>query len=209
MVMVNSNFLAALQAQGAKINEGVRKSLEKKPAPAAPIATTEPTATAAADFSVTVDRVLNRNRLDVFFSVKPPEGVLEALRNAGWHFRPSDKAWYHQDSEVNRTFLSTLLHIEWPAEPEHIAPAVVLPDVVPVARLSAPEVPAAALVPVPTTIEISEREYTVVDYTPQPEAFSRYTQQVDELKTHLKLVDSTQLLFAAVDCLHKQTFCQN
>jgi len=58
---------------------------------------------------VNIDLVLNRNRIDVFFNEKPSDEILCGLRGQGFHYRPSDKAWYHQDTQTNRDFLNSLL----------------------------------------------------------------------------------------------------
>lgn len=91
-----SAFAAALAAKAKAIQ--AKYDAAQAPAKVKPEPTPEPV-------RVTVDIVANKNRIDVYFSAKPSDSVLSELRSKGFHFRPSDKAWYHQDNTSNRAFL--------------------------------------------------------------------------------------------------------
>ena len=88
-----SAFAKALAAKAAAIQAKYDAKAPKKVEPV------------QEEVRVTVDLVANKNRIDVFFSAKPSESVLSELREKGFHFRPSDKAWYHQDNIKNRSWL--------------------------------------------------------------------------------------------------------
>lgn len=53
---------------------------------------------------ITVERVLNKNRIDVFFSNPPVDRVVQMLQERHWSFRHEDKAWFNSDTYDNRLF---------------------------------------------------------------------------------------------------------
>ncbi len=114
-----SNFLAVLQAKSAKLS-ATMGNVAALPVPpiAAPIVTT-PVLTPApiqnyanGPLEVTIELPQGSNRIDVFFSRKPDADILSKLRDAGFWYRPSDKAWYHKDSECNRQICRMLFGAE-------------------------------------------------------------------------------------------------
>ncbi len=80
---------------------------------ATPLSSTKPT--------LIIERVLNRKRLDLFFSSKPDADTLESLHNCGWCYRGTDKAWYHVDTERNRHYLKRKFNISVSEDSDHIA----------------------------------------------------------------------------------------
>lgn len=56
--------------------------------------------------TVRCERVLDRNRIDLFFSAIPSEDTRTLLKDQGFKFNPDTKAWYHKDCLVNRMFLA-------------------------------------------------------------------------------------------------------
>lgn len=56
--------------------------------------------------TVRCERVLDRNRIDLFFSAIPSEETRTLLKDQGFKFNPDSKAWYHKDCLVNRMFLT-------------------------------------------------------------------------------------------------------
>lgn len=132
---------------------------------------------------VTVDRVLNRNRLDIFFNQKPSEDILTLLRLHNWHFRPSDKAWYHQDNETNRMFCEQTFNASFSDSGD----------------VSQGESEDRADFSDSVTLTSSTNE------SGEQSAFEIYKQQCDELIAHLG-VNPADLALIAVSALHKATF---
>lgn len=103
-----SAFLAALQKRST-LQHGTTENNAVQAKPEAQIPENhEP------PLEIRVERVLDRRRLDLFFSRKPDEESLQVLRTAGFRFRPSDKAWYHADTPQNRQAIGTYFSIQWP-----------------------------------------------------------------------------------------------
>lgn len=173
-----ASFLSSLQGATNKINE-------KRQAPAAP---------AADKTNCTVKLILNRNRVDVLFPEKPSEFILQALRDKGFRFRPSDKAWFHQDNPGNREFLTKLVKAEFEQDDEPTkALAVGDPGV-----NGAPG--AQSFSPLATC-----EDHSALLELPDYETFK---QQCQELLNHYGL-DAADLMLLAVDKLHKNTFSIN
>lgn len=128
---------------------------------------------------VTVDVVLDRNRLDVFFSRKPDAMVLDDLRNNGFHYRPTDSAWYHKDTKQNRELLNNRFNAGLEIEQENQPVIEVVPEVVPSAE--------------------------IIEDTP----FENYKRQISDLMQELRLESCADLQLLAIDCLHRQTFARN
>lgn len=145
--------------------------------------------------TVTVDQVVNKNRIDIFFSRKPSDQTLDLLRKANWWYRPSDKAWFNKDSSEARLFCV-----------KHFAADFDAPEEIPVtpAEVEAIETTGPIVTLTSETVETIEQM--------EPEAFTpdltRYKKQIDELLAHLKC-DSTDLLFMAMDAFHKRTFSKD
>lgn len=116
-----STFLANLKQQSAQMTakNGTRSiNGPMSPNNAPPIGNTDPNkgpvlisdlikqnqAQKEAPLVITCERVLNRNRLDVFFSRKPGDEILQKLKAQGFRDRDTDKGWFHFDSEDNRAF---------------------------------------------------------------------------------------------------------
>lgn len=55
---------------------------------------------------VNINRVLSHNRLDVDFSRKPDQFVIDGLKQHDFWWNPKDKVWFHKDTEDNRKFLA-------------------------------------------------------------------------------------------------------
>lgn len=55
---------------------------------------------------IKIERVLNRNRIDIYFPEKPSEAIRGKLKDRGFRFDPERCAWYHKDTLLNRVFLS-------------------------------------------------------------------------------------------------------
>jgi hypothetical protein len=136
---------------------------------------------------VRIERVLDRGRIDVYFSDKPDDRTLEILRGNGFRFRPSDKAWFHADNGRNRCILEDLLGVEF--ENPFVKECGVHDS--------------TAGVPVDKGEDADMR-----DVVPASPEFERYRQQVDELIEHLN-IRPADLMLLAIDALHKTTFGRN
>lgn len=59
-----------------------------------------------APITVRCERVLDRNRLDLFFSSKPDLETRTMLKEQGFTFRDDRMCWQHKDCLINRLFLA-------------------------------------------------------------------------------------------------------
>lgn len=147
--------------------------------------------------TVTIDRVLNRHRLDVFFNQKPSEEILKSLRAHDFHYRPSDKAWYNKDTETNRIFLEYAFgaHFVDSSDVEdsksyEVSDNSILDNVV---------------VPENSVTLTSVNNEKDLEVSPQ---FAKFRSQTNELLEHLKC-EPADLMLIAIDALHKQTFSRD
>ena len=184
-------FIQALQAKSAAINQA-RVPVTPKPVPC--LHTTPeiakafglnkmPTSLVKQDVqAVTVNIVVDRNRLDIFFAIKPDSATLASLHAWAWHYRPSDKAWYHLDCEANRQYLRDTFNLDIDSKVDPVVDSNPLlgVDAVPTANVE---------------VESSDR-------------FEMFKRQVNELSEGLKL-DPADLMLEAIACLHKATFTRN
>ena len=172
-------FLQALQAKSAAINQA-RVPVAPKPTPA-PMARVVPENKQIVSVSI----VMDRNRLDVTFSIKPDSATLASLHAWAWHYRPSDKAWYHLDCEANRQYLRDTFGLDIDKRVDHN-------DANPLLGYDrlVRDVPTASV-----EVESSDR-------------FEMFKRQVNELSDTLKL-DPADLMLEAIACLHKATFPRN
>lgn len=128
--MTNNNFLTALKAKAQALQAPI---LDNQPTKLASIIADNVAKANDTEIQVFIEVVVSHNRLDVTFSRKPEARVLEQLKSAGFWYRPSDKAWFHQDNANNRRALNTIfnagliIEVETPATPEAPATPEVLP----------------------------------------------------------------------------------
>lgn len=112
---MSTAFLQALQAKRT-IPQQTETKPKPKPipvvAPIQPKPIAIPGVNVTAKPTLTVERVINRKRIDLFFSSKPDDDVLGSLHGNGWRYRPSDKAWYNKDDECTRHYLKMKFNIE-------------------------------------------------------------------------------------------------
>lgn len=149
---------------------------------------------------ITIDRVLNRRRLDVFFSEKPCDEILAKLRGQGFHYRPSDKAWYHCDNETNRAFLETHFNADFAGAPES-AQVALNDDSINNANLV---LDAVTITGNTNTTEAQSEVSNLGDSTP----YDIYKKQVNELCEHFK-IDASDLALFAINYFHKATFSKD
>lgn len=139
-------------------------------------------------YTVTVDIVINKNRLDVFFSEKPSEQDLETMRNGGFHFRPKDKAWYHKDSKENREYLTQNLGIKFDTIQDAPQPAIAAP---------------IASAPLAQSGNEEQSQDSALELSPD---FIRYRKQHAELISIFNC-DPIDLHMKAIDALYNATVC--
>lgn len=202
MTTLNPSILAALklksdavQAKGKVLTQAGIQALGRKASAAVPAETVQP----EYPLIVTVQRILDKNRLDVFFNRKPSEDILGKLHRHGWRFRPSDKGWFHRDCENNRNDLSIWFDAEFdaveacidlePKDTENLQICAVSND-------SEKSEPVTAFEPVNPVND--DRQPLAVD-------FEKYSKQVDSLCEALKLRPA-DLMVIAIEELFKQTF---
>lgn len=138
---------------------------------------------------IRIELIPQRNRIDVFFSQIPPKNLRAALKIEGFRFNPDSKAWYHQDSENRREYLRSAFGAE--LDQYQGIPLSTLIDS-PLNDPSISDVP-----PVQPLIELCEAPI-------EPE-LAKFRTQTNELLEQLNL-DAADLMLAAIDCLHRQTF---
>ena len=185
MSTANQVFLAALSNRAAG-NSNVKFNQPEKPShPAAitPRDTVQSQIHVESDTKpvLTVDRVLNRGRLDLFFSFKPDDRVLRILNENGWHYRGKDKVWYHKDAKPQHDFLYIEFGIRISSDSDTIADDAV------------------------TTIDPTPVK-SVPDVQPQelPE-YEEYKRQAAALIEALK-IDAADLMLIAVNHLYQKHF---
>lgn len=177
---MNTAFLSALQSQSQTLTTQLQQS-KPKVLEAAPVDT----------LKVTIDLVVNRNRIDVFFSQKPSDSVLDSLRSNGFHYRPSDKAWYHQDNLVNRKFLNSTFDAD--LEVSEMATEVT--------GKTQQTIVVAPSLPEVTDSDTYESPYNDSHY-------QVYRGQVNQLIEKLQ-IQPADLMLRAIDCLYVQVFGSN
>lgn len=173
-------FLNALQAKAQTIDNSLKAS-QPISRQSEPVKQPEPKPVGP---EVTIEINDTKNRIDIFFSAKPSELILNKLRCAGWHFRPTDKAWYHFDSDEHREFIRDNFNVEL----DNRSPEIV--------TRSEPAVTPA--LPEPATPSDSS----------DGEPYSTYKRQIAELLAALK-IDCADLQLLAIDTLHRKTFPRN
>lgn len=148
----------------------------------------------------TVELVINRKRIDVFFNRKPSDSILNLLRAMDFHYRPSDKAWYNKDTEENRAFLEVKFGAEFPKGGAEI----VSTDTGNQASTSDTPCEASA-----TPNEASEQPLTIevascagAPLENEPPAFLTYKKQVNELMVKYNL-DAPDLMVFAINFLYE------
>lgn len=127
----------------------------------------------------TIDRievVVNRNRLDVWFTDKPCQEFRAILKAFNWYFSPErGNSWYNKDTPENRQFLISRFGISG-SQFEQNEP---VPELVPTDE------------PIPAMDHAEER-------------FIKYRDQVNQLCEHYGF-DKYELLYFAIDRLFKET----
>lgn len=191
---MDTNFLNALKTKSQVIDSNLKKNI--------PIAKPQPTQLAKVindykDGNYTVigegtdklidskhailtglEIVINRNRLDVYFDIKPTNYQRNLLVTQGFRCRKEanddgsiNYTWYHQNSEDNQKFLRDNFR-------------TISPDF----------------------WDIEDPKLEIVDpLASADETFREYVRKVNALSAHLK-VDAADLTIKAIDCLYDVTF---
>ncbi len=133
---------------------------------------------------IKVDRIINKNRIDVYFDVIPTPEQRELLKTYSFKFNPESKAWYNKDTTLACAMLRDRFNVRNLTDKEENI-------VIPSQAIQEPE-------KIEPSIELSA-------LTDEPEAYSNYKKQVRELLSVLKC-DSADLALIAIDNLYKKTF---
>lgn len=188
------SFLNALKNKSATIQ--ATQFTPVKPDPiVAPVPVQDPI---PVPITVKIERVLNRNRLDVYFSDIPSVEVRDNLKDQGFRFDGERKAWYHKDTLLNRLFLHNtfgapdLLTVETPNS-----------DYEPLIH-TVPEERIGDTIKTPQIVNLETEE----DSEKVSEEFRRYKMQVNALVAELKL-DPADLMIRAIGCLYDSVFKVN
>lgn len=156
---------------------------------------------AAKALQVTIERVVNRHRLDVFFSHVPSRTVLDSLKEHGFKWNKDRLCWYHADTKMNRAYLTlcfgeTFIGDQYETD---VTGSTETQD-------SAPTLPTPRLEsPIPVIDSTGDANQERIPFSPE---YERYKQQVNELLAHTK-IDAADLMLQAIDCLHKQLLGSN
>lgn len=139
---------------------------------------------------IRVERVLNRNRLDIYFPQKPTEYVRSLLKTHGFRFNDERVCWYHQDNLQNREFLVRQFNASFSDSAE-----------VPQSTESHDSESAHSqgrVEALQSTGNDPEKD------SGDSETWQRFKMQVNALQSELGL-DSADLMVTAIDCLYKKT----
>lgn len=129
-----------------------------------------------------VERVVNKNRIDVYFDKKPSEKIRSGLKDNGFRFNPDTKAWYHKDCLQACNYLTACLNVQGLSTIDKFKNESTEPETV-------------------KSLPISEN--LASDF--ENEAYQQYKKQVNQLIDALKC-DIADLPMIAIDCLYRQTF---
>jgi hypothetical protein len=88
--------------EGPKVEAPVTVAPESRPVELRPITEDLPPLEA----TITIDE--QRGRIDISYNRKPTEGILDALKVAGFRWHYVDRVWYHRDSHANRIVANRL-----------------------------------------------------------------------------------------------------
>lgn len=189
------SFLNALKKESEKIvqaREPVQTILSKKIAEH--VAETSNPIVENNPLIVTIDRVINRGRLDVFFNQKPSDLILRRLKDKGFHFRPSDKAWYHKDTEENRLFCEAYLSANFAQD-----------DQAGSAQLTTSDESGAIDNDYRNSVTLTSNTEEFESIDPTVKSYAIYKQQCENLANHLKC-DVADLALIAINNLHIAIF---
>lgn len=131
--------------------------------------------------TVKIDHVINKNRLDIFFSARPEQDTIHILKSNGWYYRGKDLAWQHQYKQENIRFIQ-----------EKIIPFFEC-DSYPVMEVTEKNEPQ-----IDTPLNDLDEPLPSVCTNDHLVKFETYCRQVDYLKLQLK-IDLQELLYQAID----------
>lgn len=128
--------------------------------------------------------MLNKNRLDVFFSTKPSDDILKQLKDRCFSFDYQRICWYNKDTDVNREFLKHYFNADFPeVKPIDIQSGQL--------AIKAPNLP---------VVESDESGDTNTKGTPE---YLKYKHQVNRLIDALG-IDAADLILLAIDTLYRE-----
>lgn len=191
---MNANFLNALKTEADKVQSKIKKTstreIKSSYNPERETACTVIDSnfgtidqTIYEDATVTnVERIVNRNRIDVYFDKKPSEKIRSGLKDNGFRFNPDTKAWYNKDCLQACAYLTTCLNVQGLDISDNFKNETTTPE---------------------------KSESTPINKPCPPDfendSFREYVRKVNALNAHLG-IDSADLCIKAIDCLYNETF---
>lgn len=129
-----------------------------------------------------IERIVNKNRIDVYFDKKPSDKLRHLLVEQSFRFNPDTKAWYMKDCKEACHFLETRLNVQGLSTIDKFKNESTETETV-------------------KSLPISEN--LASDF--ENDAYQQYKKQVNQLIDALKC-DIADLPIIAIDCLYRQTF---
>jgi len=185
------SFLDTLKRQAERIDnartEQVTPSETTQVKPISPPVESRPITDDLPPLEATITIDETRKRLDISYNRKPTEGILDALKVAGFRWHYVDRVWYHRDSHANRIVASRLTGAEIDPGPiENNAPTFEVRDTAPV--ITGPE---------PETLKTID--------APTGSAFDKYRSHVEAIVSYTGL-SPADLQLLAWQSLHEKIF---
>lgn len=138
-----------------------------------------------------VERVLNRNRLDVYFDVCPTELQRRNLKDQGFRWNPDKVCWYHKDTLANCKFLESVFNVQGL-------------DTIDSFKVADSETDKSKDEPI-SNPESFHDESKIDPLLESSEIFREYVRKVNALQAHLG-IDTADLTIKAITCLYDNTF---
>lgn len=194
-------FLNALKTKSAALQTQLEQPKQIKPIASIPM----PQMVQDLNKLITsVNVVANRNRIDVLFNRKPDQEILDSLKENGFRYNPTTRAWYHQDNKFNRTYLALFFGADFPIEETEYSDFNEN-----TADSNDPDPDFSQSVTLTATTNDADQPSVPISYQPKDSPnFERYKDQVNKLSEHYT-IDPVDLMMLAIDALYTRTFNYN
>ena len=158
---------------------------------------------------IDVNLVLNKNRIDLKFALKPDEATLDLLRNAGWHYRPTDRAWFHKDEDHRRQWINDNFGTEIEMRSEYTQDPINDGSISVWEELQKAQASDPVVVTDPDpVIKTAKIDPVIIQngmVMTHADTFEIYKRQIDDLLEHLG-ISPADLQVLAISKLHDQMF---